>query len=552
MREARSWRRARPYLWALVACLATAGLCFPFAPYIAPTNIAMLFLLTVVLVATYSGRGPAVLASFLGVAIFDVVFVPPRWSFAVSDLQYLLTFAVMLGVALLIAALTAGLKHQAELTAGRERDARGLYETARELAGAMSKGQIALVISRAIDRLLEIEVCMFIADEEERLQPILEDNDTVSTAAVIPSWIDRSIVYAVHRQTRRAGLEGPSTGNPRVHYLPMQASMRTRGVLVARGDLSSAQDALLEALVSLSAIAAERLHFVEIAQRTETKMESERLRHALLAAVSHDLRTPLTALVGLADTLVLPSAGLSDAAQSTASIIRDQARRLSTMVSNVLDMAKLQAGHTTLRREWQPIDEVIGTSLEQLTPELAGREVHLTLEPGLPLLDIDAVLMERVFYNLVENAAKYSPSGSAISIEAARIDGYVRVAVVNAGTQIVAADTLRIFDLFERASTESAIHGTGLGLTICRNIIAAHGGVLRLAEQDGDTTRFEFTLPLGEPPSIAPAFSPSPEDRPDTASTAGNPPPAITPASHPAPASVDPPPCPHTPGNRSK
>ncbi len=494
-----------PYALAVAACLLIALLCYPLARHVELANIVMLFLLAVVLVAVYAGRGPAVLAAFLSVALFDVVFVPPQWSFAVSDVQYLLTFAVMLVVALITASLTAGLKRQGQLTARRERDARALYETARELAGALASAQIGESIARSARTLLHAEAVLLLPDNDGRLRNAQDSTAGVDTRENLPDWIDAQAVNAVFRAsgtgTRGIDLGGLSGSEPPVHYLPLHAPMCVRGVLAVRGRIAAADRPQLEALASLGAIAVERLHFVEVAQRTQMQMNTERLRHSLLAAVSHDLRTPLTALVGLADTLTLPSAALNATALGTAEAIRDQARQLSTLVGNLLDMARLQTGRVTLRREWQPLDEVIGASIEQLRARLDAHRVLVNLAADLPFVNIDAVLMERVFCNLLDNAVKYSPPGSPITIDAVRSDDMISVAVTDAGSGVAGADAARIFDVFERAVPESASSGAGLGLSICRSIVEAHGGELRLVDQPTGA-RFEFTLPVGEPPAI--------------------------------------------------
>lgn len=491
-----------PYPAAVGACALTALLCYPLARHVELANIVMLFLLTVVLVAVYAGRGPAVLAAFLSVALFDVMFVPPRWSLAVSDVQYLLTFAVMLAVALITASLTSGMKRQVQLTAQRERETRILYETARELAGALSAAQTAESIARAARRLLNAEALLLLPAEDRTLRDAREVADS---PAPPPAWIDAQAVSAVFcgggAGSHGIDLGGLSGSEPSVHFLPLRAPMQMRGVLAVRGHVAPADRAPLQALASLGAIAVERLHYVEVAQRTQLQMNGERLRHSLLAAVSHDLRTPLTALVGLADTLTLPSAALSAAARTTAETIRDQALQLSTLVGNLLDLARLQTGRVTLRREWQPLEEVIGASIDELRARLALHEVRVHLAADLPLVNIDAVLMERVFCNLLDNASKYSPPGSPITIEAARSGEYVSVAVADAGRGVAAADAARIFDVFERAVPEAAGTGAGLGLSICRSIVEAHGGVLRLVTQAAGA-RFEFTLPVGEPPAV--------------------------------------------------
>jgi two-component system sensor histidine kinase KdpD len=261
---------------------------------------------------------------------------------------------------------------------------------------------------------------------------------------------------------------------------------------------------LLENAASLAAIAVERLHYAEVARDTEVKMMAERLRASILSALSHDLRTPLTSLVGLADSLALAKPPLPQRQAEAAAALREQGLRLSRMVANLLDMARLQAGEARLRKEWQPVEEVIGAAIKLLEGSLVDHPVRVDLAPDLPLLEFDAVLMERVFCNLIENAAKYSPAGTAIDIAVTREGAMAGIAVCDRGPGIAADRRERIFDLFVRGDTESATPGVGLGLAICRTIVEAHGGSIAAAERPGGGACFRFTLPLGEPPQVEP------------------------------------------------
>jgi two-component system sensor histidine kinase KdpD len=282
-----------------------------------------------------------------------------------------------------------------------------------------------------------------------------------------------------------------------------------RGVLVI--ELPTAMDThaddkihFLEALSSLLATALERLHFVAIAQAAELGMQSERLRSSILSSISHDIRTPLTVLCGLADTLQLTQPGLSDEAKDIAESLRCQAFRLHGMVSNLLDMARLQSGKVQLKREWQPLEEVIGASIHALGDSLSSRTLQVQIPVDLPLVNIDAVLMERLFCNLLENAAKYSPPQSVITLDATVKNGAVEVRVCNAGDGFPAESMTHLLEVFSRGQQESPVQGFGLGLSICRSIIEAHGGNLVLVNPQEGGACVVLTLPPGSPPGVAP------------------------------------------------
>jgi two-component system, OmpR family, sensor histidine kinase KdpD len=265
--------------------------------------------------------------------------------------------------------------------------------------------------------------------------------------------------------------------------------------------LGPEQRRLLDTCASLLAISLERLHYVAVAQSSSLQIESERLRSSLLSAVSHDLRTPLASLVGLAETLQMSSPQLSLQQQEIALSMRQGALRMNALVNNLLDMARLEAGAVRINLQWQPLEEVLGGARTACEGALSGRPVHALLQPDLPLLHLDAVLMERVFCNLLENAVKYTPPLSAIRIAAQVDEGFVRITVDDDGPGLPAGREEAIFEKFERGQPESALPGVGLGLAVSRAIVHAHGGSIRGETRNAAGARFTILLPLGQPPS---------------------------------------------------
>ena len=289
--------------------------------------------------------------------------------------------------------------------------------------------------------------------------------------------------------------------------------MRVRGVLVvepskARLLMIPEQRRLLDTFAALVAIALERVHFVSVAQDTLIKMESERLRNTLLAALSHDLRTPLTALVGLAETLSLELAAAQSDHADKAGVIREQALRTSRMVNNLLEMARLQSGEVKLHKDWQSIEEIVGSVLKGLDPALSEHPLKLELPADLPFVKCDALLIERVLVNLLENAIKYTPPGTAIGVAATRAGEVLRVEVWDEGPGLPPGPERVIFEKFARGQSESVIPGTGLGLAICEAIIEAHDGKIWVTHRTPHGARFIFTLPLDEQPVVEPEARP--------------------------------------------
>lgn len=330
------------------ACVVVALAAVPWRGWLDPANVVMLFLLTVLVVAVGLGRNPAVLAAVLGVLLFDILFVPPHFSLAVSDLQYLIT-----------GHLAATLQEQAADAGRRERRTRALYEIARQLAGALNEQQVREILEG------------FVAAEfAGRCRLLL--GDTAAAIVADADWLSTARAAAVHGGGTRQ-IDGA------VIYLPLKAPMRVRGVLAVQpgNPPDEAELAALDGLASLVAIAVERLHYVEVAQRSELETATERLRSSILSALSHDLRTPLTVLVGLADAIVLAAPGLSGPALDSARTLRDQAGRLAGLVANLLEMARLNAGSVTLRQEWQPLEEVVGSSLNLLGDALGRHRLRV-------------------------------------------------------------------------------------------------------------------------------------------------------------------------------
>jgi two-component system, OmpR family, sensor histidine kinase KdpD len=473
-------------IWVAAACSMVTLLAWPLHEHLDPANIAMLYLLAVALVAIHAGRFAAIIAAFFSTALLDFFFIYPRFSFTVDDVQYVVTLAVMLVVALIISNLTIGLQRQTASAIERERQSHALYQLASQLAGATSMEQVAAATRNFLQQSLCCRSVLLIV-RNDALHPVEQElkSDTQSAAALTALQLGKT----------RHLIEGS-------HYwlfLPLPGSTYLRGVLaIDFGETAPISAQLYEAVASLAAIAVERLHFVEVAQHAQLQMTDERLRNAILSALSHDIRTPLTVLYGMTDALSLSS--LPPNTRDMVDLIREQAWRLNGMVSNLLDMARLRAGNIRLNQEWQPVEEVIGASIKLLGTALAQHTVKVILPPDMPLLKFDAVLMERVLCNLLENAAKYAPPASTITVSAQLENDKVNLSVCDTGPGFPPDKLSIVFDLFERGDAESSIPGVGLGLAICRSIVEAHGGKIHAVNRDGACV--VFSLPLGDPPVI--------------------------------------------------
>jgi two-component system sensor histidine kinase KdpD len=489
---------ASPYVWAvgtIVLCTALDQLLLPF---VALTNLVMVYLLAVTLIAARYGAGPSILASVLGVLAFDFFFVPPFYTFAVADTQYLVVFAVMLVVALIISALTARIQQQADAARQRERRTAALYAMSRELANAASTSRLVQVATQHIGEVMDSRVAILLPDPSGQLVPI--------DSAFPMDTSERAVAEWAFSHNHTAGLGTETLPGSKAVYLPLTGSHGTVGALgVLPGDASHLaypeQLHLLETLANQTALAIERANLAEESQKAKVQVETERTRNALLSSISHDLKTPLAAITGAATSLMEDATG---ECRELAQTITEEADRLNRLIRNLLDMTRLEAGAVQVRKEWHALEEVVGAVLTRLDDRLRGRPVITHIPGDLPLVPLDSVLIEQVLINLLENAIKYTPMGSPIEITANITDGQVLVQVADRGPGIPPGEEERVFDKFYRARPNGG-GGVGLGLTVCRGILQAHGGKVWVQNRDGGGAIFQFTLPVqGKPPEIKP------------------------------------------------
>ncbi|WP_248795542.1 two-component system sensor histidine kinase KdpD [Pseudomonas sp. MWU13-2105] len=489
----------QPYLWSVALCILTTLAAMPLAEILEQANIVMIFLLAVVAAAVRFGRGPAVLAAFLSVAAFDFFFVSPRYSFAIADVQYLVTFSVMLVVALVIGQMTAGLTYQARVAQRREDRMRALYEMSRLLSAALMTEQVAEIGARFLADEFGARSALLVADDDNKLQAPMIIGD--------PPQVDIAIAQWSFDKTEPAGYGTDTLPSSSTLYLPLSAPMRVRGVLAVQPRDTSRlvvpeQRRLLDTCGSLLAISLERIHYVNVAQDTTVQMESERLRNSLLAAISHDLRTPLSVLVGLAAALKQSTPPLSGDAAQIAGAVGESAQHMNTLVNNLLDMAHLESGKLVLNRQWQPIKDVVGSALKALQPIIGNHPVQVTLEDDMPTVRIDAALIERLLINLIENAVKYTPPQTPIHLGARATPDNIELWVADEGPGLPRGHEETIFSKFVRGKKENSTPGVGLGLAICKAIAQAHGGSIQAVTRPEGGARFTLLLPREEPPVI--------------------------------------------------
>jgi len=480
------------------ACTALAALMFP---YFDLTNLVMVYLLGATVAALKLGRGPASLTALVNVACFDYVFVPPRFSFAVSDFQYLLTFAVMTAVALIIASLVANVRAQTRVAGARERRTALLYGMSRELVATRKFDNLARVAIRHVAETFAGEAVVLIEGPDGRLS-----YPTVPPVAGSFAHADLSIAQWVHDHGRPAGLGTDTLPAAPAQYVPLAGTGRTLGVLAVRPSqrrrlLLPEQRHLLETFAGQIALAIERAQMAEAAEHARVSAETESLRNTLLASISHDLRTPLAVITGASSALSDPTLELDAPARARlAASIDAKAREMSELISNVLDLMRFESGEIRLRREWESVDDLVGAALTRMSGRLERHPVDVSIPGDLPAVFVDPALMTQVLSNLLDNAARHTPDGTRIHVAAEAGDAEIRVSVGDDGPGLPPGDPERLFAKFQRGREESNAGGAGLGLAICRAIVQAHRGRIEARNRPEGGAAFVVTLPVAEVP----------------------------------------------------
>jgi two-component system sensor histidine kinase KdpD len=508
-RPAASPNDLRPYSASLVAAsMATAVSWITFGQK-QLADVVMVYLLGIIVVAMRFGYGPSMLAAVLSVAAVDFFFVPPYFSFAVSDFQHIITFAVMLVVAAVISSLTQRIRDQATAARSREQRTASLYAMTRELAVTRAVGNLSAVAVAHLHELFDATITILLPGADSRLA-----NVATGTFAFVPDEKEIGVIEWVWAHDKSGGLSTDTLPSSKALYVPLRDVRGRVGVLgVSPQDshrfVDPDQRAMLDVFSTQIASALERARLAEEAQQTQLQMQAERLRSALLSSVSHDLRTPLAVITGAASALVQKDAALTaDARQDLGLTIHEEAQRLNRLVRNLLDMTKITAGAIEVAKEWQPLEGVVGAVLGRMEDQLAAWTVEVKLPPDLPLVPIDAVLIEQVLINILENATKYTPKGSVLELLAHQDKASVIVEVADRGPGIPLEHVDKIFEKFYRLPHEREGGGAGLGLAICRGIVEAHGGRIWAENRPGGGAVFRFTIPIeGTPPTLAPEES---------------------------------------------
>jgi two-component system, OmpR family, sensor histidine kinase KdpD len=466
--------------------------------WVGSVNIDLVFLTAIVAVAVRFGLWPSLLASVVSGLCYNFLFVGPHFRFTLTDPTKLSAFGFFTVVAIIVSNVAARGRTQAMAAMERARTTESLYAFSRKLAGAGTLDDVLWATAYQTALMLKVRVVL-----------LLPENGTIAVKAGYPpeDILDSADIAAAKwawENDRAAGRGSDTLPGAKRLFLPMHTGRGAIGVMGIDSDkpgplLTPDQRRLVDALRDQGALAIERVRLVEEMDRVERVAETERLRSALLTSISHDLKTPLAAVLGAAGTLRDLTERLSAAekADLLATVI-DESERLNRFIANLLDMTKLESGAVRPNVALHDLGEIVGSALRRASRILSRHNVELELAPDLPMLEVDAVLFEQVLFNLLDNAAKYAPAETTIRIQGWRNGEAVCLRVLDEGSGIPAGDLEHIFDKFYRAQKADQVRaGTGLGLAISRGFVEAmHGTIVAQNRPDRTGAMFTISLPI--------------------------------------------------------
>jgi two-component system sensor histidine kinase KdpD len=463
--------------------------------FLFPTNMIMLYLLAVVVAALRLGFRPALFTALLGVLAFDFFLIPPYFSFAVTDTQYLITFAGLLTVGAVISTLVARARNQTETIRIREVQTTNLYALSRDLASAVSLNDILNTVIRHVSETMPAQIAILLPEGESL-------NLRASSSGFSLGEKEKSVAFWTFRNGQMAGKMTETLSSAELLYIPLQTGSRVVGVMgmkLTNSDevLAPERRRLLEAFASQAALAIERAYLAEKAEQAQLLQATERLERSLLNSISHDLRTPLSSIMGALSSL-REEGNIVDT-ESRRELIElawEESGRMNRFISNLLDITRLEAGALKIKKEPYDVQDLIGSCLASLESRAKEKKVKIDIPPNLPLIPMDSVLMAQVLINLLDNALKYSPADSTIDISARIRENWLEIEVADQGPGIPQELLMKVFNKFFRLSRTEEVSGTGLGLAISKGIVEAHEGKIWAENRPSGGSKIVFTLPL--------------------------------------------------------
>jgi two-component system, OmpR family, sensor histidine kinase KdpD len=485
------------YGLAAVAVCLVALCCYPFSPYLGYQTVSLILLLTVALLPLKLGAGPVLLAAGASALVWDFFFIPPRFTFVVARGQDILMLATYFAIAAVTGALTARVRAREKAVRTREERTRALYTLTKDLANATSQDEVAGAAVSNMKKFFEADVAIFLSDIDGEIftKPHQSSSFNVDEKEFgVAAW--------VYWNEKKAGRFTDTLPFAQAIYYPMSGPRYPLGVVGVKFNQQNApgidQEVLLENFISQIASTLEREQLNEMAKRSIAIAESERLYKTLFNSISHELRTPIAAIVSASEGLLDEQTSARTGVQSQlAEEIHTAAERLNRLIGNLLDMTRLETGRLAPALDWCEVRDIVKSAADKLARELSGHTLAIDVPAGIPLVKVDFGLIEQVLVNLLHNASTYTPAGSTIWVRA-RAEGKECVIVVSDNGPGLPKEALtRLFEKFYRVPGTRA-GGSGLGLSIARGFVEAHGGTISAGNREGGGAEFTIRLPLEE------------------------------------------------------
>ncbi len=477
----------RGYLFALIVSALATIIALPLRDYLNPQNAVMLYLLGVVITAARYGRRASILASILSFLCYNFFFTQPYYTFDVNDYKDFLTLALLLITGVIAGAQTSKLQQERNFFRQKERNTAALYGMSNALTAKRERDNIISVIRQHLEEAFDATALVWLPDGEALAE--LREQEAARWA---------------YENKQPSGMGTPTLAGARGYYLPLEGTSGIMGVLGlvphTERQFTTSECEMIKTFGNLAATALERVAIAEMAEKSKVEAEGEKLRNALLSSVSHDFRTPLASIKGVISSMMIDEQLPTGERKELLSSAYHETARLERMVSNLLDVTLLESGKLTLKQDYYFIPELVGNAIARTKELLDSRTVECKFDKELPAIKADGLLIEQVLVNLLENAAKYTPTDSAITITARKEGNAIRMEVVDQGQGIPSGEEQKIFDKFHRGARSG--QGSGLGLAICRGIITVHGGSITAHNRDSGGAVFSFTLPFSATPDL--------------------------------------------------
>jgi two-component system sensor histidine kinase KdpD len=493
----RNWRG---YLFGLAILAVATAIGYLVREQFNPINLVMIYLLGVVITATFWGLGPSILVSALSVLVFDLFFIPPFLEFKVYDTEYILTFGVLFVVGFTISYLASRIRRQTEAARERERQTAGLYALGRELAVTNDLESYVSAITQRTKGTFGHDAVIFLPDAQNKgtLRPysVSPDISVYENELAAAAWS--------FQHQRMAGHGTDALPDVKARHLPLVTARGTVGVMSlwladTASELTIDEEQLLEAYADLAAVAIEGILLAQEARDTQVLRATEKLQNSLLNAISHDLRTPLVSIIGVLSSLQEEGMELDAAAKrNLIDVAREEADRLNHLITNLLDESRIEAGVIKLSRQSSDVQDIVGAALEQLGSRSSTCPIEIDIPAELPFISVDFGLIVQTLVNILDNAFKYSPPGLPIEIKGRQVGQEVHIEIADHGIGIPPQDLLRVFDKYYRLRRSENVAGTGMGLSICKGIAEIHGGNIEAENRPGGGAVIRLMLPMDE------------------------------------------------------